>query len=265
MASSQKQKKPSAGVSEKQALKQRHAARRQAAQRQQQMILGVVAVVFLVGVLLVVFLSTRPVEAVIPDSALTRYQDFANNNLVGTTPEGFPYIGAANAPVLIEEIASFSCPFCKLYHDNTTINLLDLIKAGRVKYVYIPITSIGEFQVQTLTEASVCAAQQNKFWEMHDILYDWQPRYAAGSNDTRRLITAAEKLGMDTGKFSACLGSQAAKDIINKGEETARTRAITGTPTIYLDGQLIQPLPGGASSPTLSELRGLIESKSAAK
>src|SRR5258706_12054591 len=128
MASSQKKKSTNA-VSEKQALKQRQAARRQQAQRQQQMILGVLAVVLLAGVILMVFLSTRPVEAIIPDTALTRYKDFASSNLVGTTQDGFPYMGAANAPVLIEEIASFSCPFCKAYHDNTTVNILDEIKA----------------------------------------------------------------------------------------------------------------------------------------
>jgi protein-disulfide isomerase len=264
MASSPK-KKPTTGISEKQALKQRQAARKQQAQRQQQMILAVLAFVLLAGVLLIVFLQTRPVEAIIPETALTHYDGLASNNLVGTTPEGFPYMGAANAPVLIEEVSSFSCPFCKAYHDNTTVNLIDEIKAGRAKFVYIPVTSIGDFDVQGLTEAAMCAAQQNKFWEMHDVLFSWQDRYAAGGNDSRRLTSAASQLGMDVGQFSSCLGSQTVKDVINKGEETARTRGITGTPTIFLDGVMIQPAAPGGKSPDLNELRGLIESKAAAK
>jgi protein-disulfide isomerase len=263
MASSQKKNQPA--VSEKQALKQRQAARKKQAQRQQQIILAVLAVALLVGVLLIVFLQTRPVEAIIPDTVMTRYSDFTSKNLVGVTPEGYPYLGAADAPVLMEEIASFSCPFCKAYHDGTVVSILDEIKAGRVKYVYIPVTSIGDYEVNTATEAALCAAQQNKFWEMNDILFDWQGRYAAGTNDGSRLANAAGQIGLDMGKYNACMGSSAPKDTIAKGEEAARTRGLTGTPTIYIDGQQIQPALNGGNPPSVSELRGLIESKAAAK
>jgi len=234
-------------------------------QRQQQILLSIVAGALLLGVLLIVFLQTRPVEASIPPDAKTRYQDFAAQKMMGLTPDGYPYLGVENAPSVMEEFGSFSCSVCLGYHGSTFLNLLDEIKAGRLKFVFIPVTTTGEFNPEGATRGALCAAQQGKFWEMNDILFDWQTRYGTGSNDARRLNQVAGELGMDTGAFSACLDSQPPKDTISKAEALAQTRGVTGTPTIYLDGQLIQPAPVGQVAPNLSEIRGLIEAKAAAK
>ncbi len=264
MATSDKAKKSST-VSAKQSAKERRAMQEKRRQQQQQILLAVVAGVLLIGVIVVVFVSTRPVEASIPAEAKTRYQDLAAQKMMGVTPDGYPYIGVDNAPVTMEEVASFSCSVCLDFHSSTFLNLLDEIKAGRLKFVLIPVTTTGEFNPDGATRGALCAAQQGKFWEMHDVLFDWQTRYASGSNDPRRLGQAAGELGMDTGAFSGCLDSQPPKDTISKAEQLAKTRGVTGTPTVYLDGQQIRPMPDGSAGPNLSEIRGLIEAKASAK
>jgi protein-disulfide isomerase len=264
MATPEKVKK-GASVSAKQSARERRAMQEKRRQRQQQILLSVVAGALLLGVLLVVFLQTRPVEASIPPEARTRYQDFAAGKMMGITPDGYPYLGVDNAPSVIEEFGSFSCIVCQGYHGSTFLNLLDEIKAGRLKFIFMPLPKIGEFNSEVATRGALCAAQQGKFWEFNDILFDWQTRYGTGANDPRRLNQAAGELGLDTGAFSACLDSQPPKDTISKSEALAQARGVSGTPTIYLDGQLIQPMPNGQAGPNLSELRGLIESKAAAK
>ncbi len=262
MASTEKTKKTSS-VSQKQSIKERRELQRQRQQRQQQILLAVVAVVLLVGVIAVVFLSTRPVEAYIPPDALTRYKTLADKKLVGTTPEGFPYLGADNAPTKMEEIASLACIVCKNYHDSVVVSILDEIEAGRLKFVFIPVTTTGEFVPRPATEAALCANDQGKFWEMQEILFDWQTRYGGSTNDTKRLSQAAQAIGLDMDKFNSCLNSQAPKDVIGRGEDFAVKHQMTGTPTIYLDGQEIQPNPVSGRSPSLGELRGIIEAKAA--
>src|SRR5262245_36988256 len=121
--------------------KQRRALQRQQQQRQQQVILGIVAVAFLLAVIAVVILATRPPDTTITTD-LTHYQDFETANLQGVTSDGFPYLGAANAPVTMEEFASFACPFCLRFHQEMANNLLDEFKAGRAKYIIIPLIDI---------------------------------------------------------------------------------------------------------------------------
>src|SRR5438067_1286531 len=128
MATSDKVTKKSPQVSAKQSARERRLMQEQRRQRQQQILLAVAAGVLLLGVLLVVFVSTRPVEASIPAEAKTRYQAFADQKLTGVTQDGYPYLGAENAPVTMEEISSFACPVCLNYHDATFVNLLDEIK-----------------------------------------------------------------------------------------------------------------------------------------
>ena len=265
-------------VSSKQSARERRALQQQRRERQQRILLTILAVALLVGVVGVIVVTVinansvaSPEDAYIPPDTLTRYTDFAQQKLMGTTPDGFPYLGADNAPVLIEEMGSLSCIACKQYHDGVTVNLLDEIKAGRLKYVFIPVTTTGEFNPEGVTRGVFCAAQQGKFWEMQEIAFDWQIRYQSGANDTARLKTAAQSLGLDTAKFSDCLTSSSVKDIIDKGGAAFTNRVkpdssgSIGTPTIFLDGEQIQPRPDGSPAPNLSELRGIIEQKAAAK
>src|SRR5579859_6071241 len=176
----------------KMTAKQRRALQRQQQQRQQQIILGILAVVFLLAVIAIVVLATRPPETTITTD-LTHYQDLEAANLQGTTSDGFPYLGAANAPVMMEEFASSACPFCLRFHQDMGNNLLDEFKAGRGKFIFIPLTNI-DYDTTPAASAALCAGQQGKFWEFHDILFDWQQVYAQGINDPKRLGIAAQKL-----------------------------------------------------------------------
>jgi len=268
MASTEKVKKsqPNQPPSAKMSVKERRAREIARRQKQQQLLLTIVAVVLLVGVIAAVFLSTRPAEAFIPDDTATRYQDFDKNQMVGVTPEGYPYIGAQNAPSVLEEFSNFACPHCNDYHSGTFLNLLDKIKAGQLRVVYIPLSITLSYNPEVETRAALCAAQQGKFWEMHDVLFDWQTRYTNGSNDVSRLAAAAGTLGMDTGKFTDCINNN--RDVratIDKAAQLSTDRKVAGTPTIFLNGQQIQPALNGGAEPSLSELRGLIEAKAAAK
>jgi protein-disulfide isomerase len=264
---------PASGApSSKKSARARRAAQEQARQRRQQNLLTIVAVTVLVGVVSFVFYSLRQNAATtasvtIPPEANTRYADFVSQQMVGTTAEGYQYLGKANATHTVEEIGSLSCPVCQAYHDSTFINILDEIKAGRAKFVFIPTTETGDYAVQTVTQGAYCAIQQNKFWEYQEVMYNWQPQYIPGGSnlspldptDTGRLTTAAGLIGMDTGKFSSCINSQAAKDFVDKSNAYANSRGMTATPTIFIDGQLIYPLPSGQSSPDLNQMRGMLE------
>jgi len=250
----------------KKSARARRAAQEQARQRQQQMLLTIVAVGVLAVVVIFVVLSLRQntttTNVTIPSEANTRYADFVSQKMVGTTADGFQFLGKADAAHTVEEIGSLSCPVCQSYHGSTFVNILDEIKAGRAKFVFIPTTETGDYQVQTVTQGAYCAIQQNKFWEYQEVLYDWQPEYISGTfnpNDTGRLAAAAAQIGMDKDKFSSCINSQDAKDFVDKSNAYANKRGMTATPTIFIDGQLIYPLPSGQPSPDLNQLRGMLE------
>jgi protein-disulfide isomerase len=245
---------------DKLAAKEKREAARKQQQQTQMIIVVVVAAVIIIGLIGAIVLNNKgQTDAFIPELALSRYKDLAANNMMGVTADGYPYLGAENAPTVIEEFSSFACSFCKTYHDNTLVGLLDLLKAGKAKFVYIPVATTGEFDPKPATYAAYCALEQGKFWEMHDILFDWQVRYGNGTNNSGKLNAAAQAIGLDMGKFGACLGRQDIKDQLTKGETLWSSRGLNATPTIFIDGKQ----QDNSNQLELSQLRGLIESKPA--
>lgn len=258
---------PASPASDKKAALNRREQQKKRRQQQQTILFGIVAVAALIVVIVVVLTQNSPVEASVPD-------DVVNNAVInrilekgysGRTEQGYYFLGRADAPTLMEEFSSFSCSACLSYHDSAFKSLLDKIEAGHLKFVYIPLSTYGSFNSEGMGRGAVCAGEQGKFWQMHELMFDWQRRYASGSNDYRRLSSAAGQLGLDQAKFDACLGSSATSDLLNKAAAEATNRSINATPSVFLDGTKIYPERlDGSQGPNLSEIRGYIESKAGA-
>lgn len=249
--------------------------KRQQAQQAQRTVLFIGAVVVLAVIVVGIFLASRPPDVTFPSDLGAQYVGIPSGTTSvgpsGNYPVAFPYLGSPTAPVKIEEISSFSCPFCLQYHDDHFTQILDEIKAGRAQYIYIDTTRTGDFDAQPGSEAAVCASQQGQFWTMQDILFDWQKRYGAGAADRSRLEAAAQKLGLDMGKFDSCMtNSQTAQYVVSSSDYASNNLHLVGTPSIfvYVNGKQIQPTPDQTSSSTtpgsvaalsIGNLRGIIE------
>jgi hypothetical protein len=88
-------------------------------------------------------------------------------------------IGDPNAPIHMEEFSDFQCPFCQRFHKQTEPSLVEqYVNSGKVYFTYRSAGNWvsqniggGKTESQDAAAAAYCAADQNKFWEMHDILF----------------------------------------------------------------------------------------------
>ena len=123
---------------------------------------------------------------------------------------GAPAKGASGAPVTLVEFSDFQCPFCGR-HFRDTYGQLDreYIKTGKVRYVFrhLPLERIHP-QAFKASEAAECAGAQNKFWEMHDVLFANQQALMPAD-----LTKHAQGLKLDPAKFNACLAGETAPRI----------------------------------------------------
>ena len=144
---------------------------------------------------------------------------------------GHPSLGPANAPVTIVEFSDFQCPFCgNLY---PALKEIEKNYATKVRLVYrqYPLTSIHPY-AQKAAEASLCANEQNRFWEYHDSLFENQKELEVDALKSR-----AGQLKLDTAAFSACLDSGKQKDAIQKDIVEGTKAGVGGTPTMYMNGR----------------------------
>ena len=82
--------------------------------------------------------------------------------------------GDANAPVTMIEFGDFQCPFCGRYATSAGLQVEEqYIKTGKVRFGFVNFAFLGS-ESTWAAEAAECAADQNKYWEYHDKLYNSQ-------------------------------------------------------------------------------------------
>jgi Na+/H+ antiporter NhaA len=138
--------------------------------------------------------------------------------------------GPARAPVTIVEYGDFECPYC-----GQAEPVLRELLAGRgdVRYVWrhLPLNDVHP-HAQLAAEAAEAAADQDKFWEMHDLLLRHQDHLQA-----RDLIRYATGLGIDAARFSDRLRKRAGAARIAEDVDSADLSGVSGTPTFFINGR----------------------------
>lgn len=192
------------------------------------------------------------VEAPVPPGIFERYEDIP----FSLNARGFPMLGDPGAPILIENFSSYSCRFCRNFHRDVFINLIDLIRDQDISFVYVPIYVTGELRNGYGANLSaVCASQQGRFFEYSELLYDWHLRFGQEAYNTDRLRQGAIQIGLDVGEWTQCMDSDSARTVLDEGIEALLERNISATPTIFINGQ---PVPANLNAirERISQLRG---------
>ncbi|MEK7153953.1 MAG: DsbA family protein [Patescibacteria group bacterium] len=150
-------------------------------------------------------------------------------------------LGNKNAKVTIVEYSDFECPFCKKFWSETLpLIKKEFIESGKAHFVYrhFPLPSHSGAKPAAL--ATECAAEQGKFWQMHDEIYKRQDGQGQSAQLTKdNLKKWAVAIGLDTAKFNQCLDSEKYSKKINDDLASGQTVGVTGTPTVFINGQKI--------------------------
>lgn len=158
--------------------------------------------------------------------------------------EGAMSKGDKNAKLTLVEFTDFQCPFCARHLRDTMPQIEnEYIKTGKVRYVLrdFPLESIHP-QAFKGHEAANCAAEQDKFWEMHEKLFANQRAMTA-----KDVSGYAESMGLDMGKFQSCVDSGKYTAKVRKDLNDAQKAGATGTPTFFI----------GLTDPMSSEIKAV--------
>ena len=110
---------------------------------------------------------------------------------------------------------------------------------GKVRFIYRNFVIIGP-ESMGAARASMCASEQERFWDYHDMLFANHTGENVGDFIDRRLLAFAEMLGLDGGTFRACLSSGRYDDQINQDKARGQTVGVASTPSFIINGQLVQ-------------------------
>ncbi len=151
---------------------------------------------------------------------------------------GGPAKGPEDAAVTVVEFSDFQCPACRRLQDD--FKKLKEAYSDRVRFVFrqYPLTSIHP-QAFKAAEAALCAADQGRFWDMHDALFEHQRELGVD-----QLKTRADELGLDGKAFSQCLDDSSHADQVRSDMRAGQIAGVTGTPTTFVNGRRVTLLRG---------------------
>lgn len=234
--SADKSKTGSSGPGRSRTLERRQERQRQ--QRQQRLMIALIggAVIVVLAIFLALVLNL-PADAPIPEDINTRYAGITT----GTTENGFPRLGEATGVVNVQEFSSFSCTFCEQFHADSFPALVERVKAGEISFTYVPMLTGSVPNAEGAARAALCAGEQGKFWEYHDILFDWHSRFVNQAFSPKRLSSGIEALGLDVNAYNECFSSERITTILNAAEARARNvDGYTGTPAVAINGVVVK-------------------------
>ncbi len=189
---------------------------------------GGFAIVALI-VILIVWSNNRAIEASIQIDVPIEWQ---NRNVLGDP----------NAPVTIEAWEDFLCPSCGQWTSTVEPKLIeDYIKTGKAKliYQYFPLDMHGPGA--TLGGmAAECAADQGAFWPYHGILFQVASSQGASGFTIEKLISQADTANLDSKEFTQCMTSQKYRTKMQESINQATSLGLPGTPSIIVDGRLME-------------------------
>lgn len=149
--------------------------------------------------------------------------------------------GAEDAPVTVYEFSDFGCPFCAMFASGTYPGLHEeFVETGKVRWTYVPFV-MGMFpNGAESARAAECAAEQNRFWEMHDLLYTRQNEWKKSRAPEDLFNDYARELGLEPSRFASCYRENrgAARTAINS--RAASALGVRATPSFFINGRLVE-------------------------
>lgn len=157
--------------------------------------------------------------------------------------------GEGSPELVLVEVSDYQCGYCRKGALEVIPQVYEwLVRRGKVEIIFLdlPLQNATSFKA---AKAAACAGDQNKFWEMHDRMFEH-----ATTLPQNRFPEHAAAIGLDTDAFQKCLDSRKHEADIREDVRVAqKVLGIGGTPA-YLIGRRI---PGGDKVEILDHIQGL--------
>ena len=217
----------------------REKRRREKRQQRFIFVLGIALVVIIIGVVVLVPIirdNLTPVGSILSITPVPRPK-----------AQGMA-MGDSTAPVKIDVWEDFQCPSCLEFTDTVEPQIMtNLIATGKIYYVFHNYPFIDDrvngTESHQAANAAMCAADQSRFWDYHDMLFKNQDPNGEnlGAFVNKRLVAFAQALGLDMNKFNQCFNANTFKAKIDQDKADGDKAGVNGTPSVFVNGKIVNP------------------------
>jgi len=169
-------------------------------------------------------------------------------NIKNVKIAGEPFIGNANAPVVIAQWSDYQCPACQYAEQKFITPLIaDYVNAGKVKIVFKDFAFLSQdSQTIALTARAVWEAYPSKFYEWHKVFFDNQGQENTGWATKEKIASLnAKVVGLDQAVIDKLIAknSVAYQAAIDAGKAEGVKLGVNATPSFIIGDKLIVGVP----------------------
>jgi protein-disulfide isomerase len=173
------------------------------------------------------------------------------------------FLGDEDAPLTLKMFEDFQCPICLGFTAEDEPSIVEeYVKAGKLRLEYTDLPVLGT-ESTNAARAGICAAEQGKFWQFHNRLFQLQAEAGQHVNERTNvgrfsdgaLRDIAGELELDTGAFDACYVAEDTLTVVQDSQREAQAFGLSGTPGFLLNGQPI----GSGRPANIDEWRKILD------
>lgn len=169
-------------------------------------------------------------------------------------------LGKADAKVSIEIWSDFQCPACRSLAVEIEPSIIaEYVVPGKVKFIYHDAAFQGQRGNPNYDESvqagagARCAADQGRFWQMHDWIFANWSGENKGAYRAERLNAIADAAGLDRAAYDACMAANDKQSAVQAETQQGLALGVNSTPTLFINGTRY------TGAPTLAQFSQLIE------
>jgi protein-disulfide isomerase len=188
------------------------------------LVIGMVALVVVVGASFSYFGSKGSVSAAIPSSV--------------SAADGYGIVfnkDVKNVPT-INVYEDFQCPVCARFEAINGLTLEKAITEKKAKVVYHVLSFLGTESILA-ANAAACASDEGKYLAFHRAFYANQPAENSGAINAEFLKAIGVSIGIDSPKFAACVDNGGYSGWVKNVAEAGAKANVNSTPTVFVDGK----------------------------
>ena len=198
---------------------------------------------FAVAAIFTVATASQAQDTTTPEAEAASYVPLASDGGLGTgVYENETYEGSPDAPIVLIEYASLTCPHCAAFHREGYPLLKPFIEAGQLAYVH------RDFPLDGVAYRAALAArclQGEAYFAAIEALYENQRDWRGGGSEDELAVEISSLTGQSVEEYKACVGDQTNQQTIIERYNTAvEDLGVDGTPRIFINGDPFTPRGG---------------------
>jgi len=170
----------------------------------------------------------------------------AKQQISAVDADNRPVMGSDDGAVTVVEFSDFLCPYCAKAAKYLKLAESSNHDTTRFIFRHYPLDASCNRGVSSnvhpgaclLAEGSVCAAEQNRFWEYHDIAFETK-----GKISQPVVIDIGSNIGLDLSAFKSCLDSGRGLRVVQEDIDAAIRAGVKSTPTLFINGRGLRGVP----------------------